>query len=343
MKLTQRSNGIWQLDLRAEGKGRISTGTRDRAEALSEARRILGGRVSDAQSVEYTLSDALDDTWEDVWKHAKSKEDQTYVVEVVRRKLGHHPAAAITYGLVNEWVQEMRKEGLAASTVNSRLSAISRALRHAADLGRVETVPRMPRLPVRNKKVRYLTHAEEDLLHDTAGACFDDMEADTMRKLMLVLVHTGCRLSEIVKSSPEDVERHTLILSDTKNTRPRAIPLTEEAEAALASLHSSPMWQGVVARGQRKAKDWCVRRFTTIRNRAGLKDVTLHILRHTTASRLVQAGVDRYKVQTILGHSSPQVTERYAHLDVDHLRDDMSAVRKPAPEGDNVIPLRRKA
>ena len=40
----------------------------------------------------------------------------------------------------------------------------------------------------------------------------------------------------------------------------------------------------------------------------------LHDLRHTTASRLVQAGVDLYVVKDIMGHSSIIMTERYAHL-----------------------------
>ena len=48
--------------------------------------------------------------------------------------------------------------------------------------------------------------------------------------------------------------------------------------------------------------------------RAGIKGVTLHTLRHTNASRLVQAGVSLAEVQSLLGHTSPMTTIRYAHL-----------------------------
>ena len=55
-----------------------------------------------------------------------------------------------------------------------------------------------------------------------------------------------------------------------------------------------------------------------VREEMGLKDdkdFILHALRHTCASRLVNKGIDLYVVKEWLGHSSIQITERYAHLD----------------------------
>jgi site-specific recombinase XerD len=48
-------------------------------------------------------------------------------------------------------------------------------------------------------------------------------------------------------------------------------------------------------------------------------EFVIHSLRHTCASRLVNAGVDLYVVCKWLGHSSIQITERYAHLNPDKL------------------------
>ena len=47
---------------------------------------------------------------------------------------------------------------------------------------------------------------------------------------------------------------------------------------------------------------------------SGLSDVRIHDLRHTFASGLINKGRTLYEVQRILGHSSPTVTTRYAHL-----------------------------
>ena len=46
---------------------------------------------------------------------------------------------------------------------------------------------------------------------------------------------------------------------------------------------------------------------------AKIHDLHFHDLRHTFATRMVQAGVDLYKVQRLLGHKSPIMTQRYAH------------------------------
>ena len=55
--------------------------------------------------------------------------------------------------------------------------------------------------------------------------------------------------------------------------------------------------------------------------KAGILDCHFHDLRHTFATRLVQSGIDLYKVQRLLGHKSPIMTQRYAHHYPESLRD----------------------
>jgi integrase len=53
--------------------------------------------------------------------------------------------------------------------------------------------------------------------------------------------------------------------------------------------------------------------------RLGIPDASFHTLRHTAASWLVMEGVDLYAVGQILGHKTPRMTQRYAHLSPDYM------------------------
>lgn len=57
-----------------------------------------------------------------------------------------------------------------------------------------------------------------------------------------------------------------------------------------------------------------------------MTDFHFHDLRHTCATRMVQAGVDLYKVQRLLGHKSPIMTQRYVHHCPESLRDGVEAL-----------------
>jgi site-specific recombinase XerD len=54
--------------------------------------------------------------------------------------------------------------------------------------------------------------------------------------------------------------------------------------------------------------------------KAGLKGVTLHMLRHTFASQLAMAGVPLRQIQELMGHRSFKTTLQYAHLSEDHVK-----------------------
>ena len=64
-----------------------------------------------------------------------------------------------------------------------------------------------------------------------------------------------------------------------------------------------PLYPKLVERAMKKA---C--------RQAGIADFRFHDLRHTSASMLVEGGVDLYTIQKLLGHKDGRMTQRYAHL-----------------------------
>jgi len=66
-------------------------------------------------------------------------------------------------------------------------------------------------------------------------------------------------------------------------------------------------------------------------NKAGLRTIGWHKLRHTFASQLVAAGVSLKATQELLGHSDVRMTLRYAHLAPSALRSAVEVLENPQP------------
>lgn len=302
MRLSKRSNGIWLLDYVDErgNRRRISTGTRNREDAEKEAQRIMSGRSKRHKQETITLATCLWDTYDRIWSHQKSANaTRVRIAALARGRLGATPVEHIDYRMLNEWAMEHLRAGRKPATVNRKLAAIGKALGEAVKMGNLGSKPPMPHFREDNAKLRWLTQHEEDALL-VACHILREREASTMRHLIHFLVDTGARLSEALKVAGE--VGTVAVFTDTKNGSSRKVPLTARAHRAMPFLPQT--WN----------TDKCTKLFSRVRDEAMLPDVTLHTLRHTCASRLVQGGMDLYRVKTWLGHSNITVTERYAHL-----------------------------
>ena len=314
MKIKQKPSGIWYLDYLNPNSGkreRVSLGTRNFKLAESKAQRIVLG-VTDEKS-SWTLEDALRDTERRIWSKQR---DRTKAAKVNKlcRLIGGWKLREITKQKLQVWVDSM---GVTPATCNRYLAMIRKAMNEAQEQGHISTVPKMPLKRENNIKERYVSPEEETALI-TGLLKMKATEEDRrgLRNLIVFLLDTGGRITESLKAfdyyrrSP--IENSLVIFqgSWTKSGKTRSVPLTTRAEAALSEgLPES--WEA----------DGCSHRFRKLCARVEIEGVTLHTLRHTCASRLVQAGMDLYKVRDWLGHSSIQVTERYAHLAPDSLRE----------------------
>lgn len=123
------------------------------------------------------------------------------------------------------------------------------------------------------------------------------------------MVNTGIRRGEMAKARRSDVRDGLLYVESlpsgrTKNARWRAVPLNGDARKALKALGEDRL----VDCHPDTLGDW----FSSEAKAAGLPG-SLHWLRHTFCTALVQSGVSLHEVKRLAGHSSITVTERYAH------------------------------
>ena len=165
------------------------------------------------------------------------------------------------------------------------------------------------------EKKRYLSDDEQIRLGEVlAEALEEGTESVYVVSAILLLLYTGCRLSEILTLRWDYVTAHHLELPDSKTGR-RRIPLPREAYDVLMEL---PRVQGnpyvILGEGENGPLINLQKPWRRIRKIAGIDDVRIHDLRHTYASVAMQDGIDPFTLKEILGHKNLTTTLRYAHL-----------------------------
>ncbi|MBC7962826.1 MAG: site-specific integrase [Steroidobacteraceae bacterium] len=258
------------------------------------------------------LSDAIDQTYEGKWKNNKDGNGTYARALKLVDFMGNITLDQINEDIVHELIMKLEARKVQPSTANRYLATL-------------KTILRFKRQPwdyiklrkERNGRIRVITKAEESIIvgllrnaEQTGKKTYYTEAAD----LMEVLVDTGMRLSELLNLTYADISFCSNLISIwiNKGERPRSIPMTKRVRVIMEERQqiSSVKPFSITIHETERAWQW-------IRAEIGLvgdKEFVIHALRHTCASRLVNAGIDLYVVKEWLGHSSIQITERYAHL-----------------------------
>ncbi len=235
----------------------------------------------------------------------------------------------VTPSDVREYRNWLQRRGLRAATVNRRLAAVRAWLDWARHQGRISENParRVPGLREQPPGLRWLDKRERYALRRAAERILQVArlrypvrwvvyERDAL--LTLFLLNTGLRAGEVVRLRWSDVvlgERKGHLLVRGKGDKQRVVPLNKAARDALrrwkttrrdADIEGDQVWavrDGLTVRTVQRA-------VARVAREAGV-EATPHVLRHTFAKSLVDAGVSLEKVARILGHKSLDTTRRY--------------------------------
>ena len=153
--------------------------------------------------------------------------------------------------------------------------------------------------------------------------------ADHLEPLVLILLNTGLRFGEATQLRHSEINLRDRLITvageGAKSGRTRVIPMNLEAHRILSSLKGAP-GDRIFPGGGGNRLTTIKKSWTALREAAAISGFRLHDLRHTFASRVKRGGADLYAVQRLLGHSSPMMTQRYAHLQPDDLREAVEKV-----------------
>ncbi|MCL2244275.1 MAG: tyrosine-type recombinase/integrase [Treponema sp.] len=148
------------------------------------------------------------------------------------------------------------------------------------------------------------------------------MESNPKHRLLLMLVYSsGLRVSEVVALKKEhiDLSRRVIYIKQSKGRKDRSTLLSERAAAFIEEYCGFFDIQKWLFPGQIPSRPLTIRSaqhiFDKAIRRAGItKKITIHGLRHTFATHLLESGTDIRYIQTLLGHASLRTTERYTHV-----------------------------
>jgi integrase/recombinase XerD len=149
-----------------------------------------------------------------------------------------------------------------------------------------------------------------------------EAHSNIKHKVMLSLIYAcGLRRSELLNIKPADVDskRHLLIIRNAKGNKDRVVPISDKTIEMLNEyirLFKPKVWlfEGSVS-GEKYSEQslQCVLK-QAIEKCNITKPVTLHWLRHSYATHLLESGTDLRYIQELLGHKSSRTTEIYTHV-----------------------------
>lgn len=250
--------------------------------------------------------------YEGKWKNNKDLIGPKTRCKRLLELLGNIPLSKIDDDVVAEMVRKLDATKIKPSTVN----------RFLATLKTIMKFKRQPCDHIKLRKeskgrIRVISKEEEttaiNLLRNTSHSDRRQFYYE-VADLVEVLIDTGMRLSEALTLAADDINFSSNLIHIwiNKGERPRSVPMTKRVATILKRRLENNVKNPFNLTTYQSDKAWA-----WAREEMGLKNDTefiIHALRHTCASRLVNAGIDLYVVKEWLGHSSIQVTERYAHL-----------------------------
>lgn len=275
---------------------------------------------------------------------------------------------------IKQWMIEKEKAGKSQSYISGIVSGLFKPafdqaiedelLNRSPCTFKITDVVNIPK-----KKQRDLTFEEEaalrEYLDQDRTICFNN------RDFIILILETGLRISELCALTKDDVdlENHTLHVNkqlckevgsvriDTtkSETGDRHIPLSPEAENRLAHAMTNPAnfdytidgVSGFIFHGrdgQPLNRDTARRRYDQIKvlvdeqYGTNLAETTLHSLRHTYSTRLMDGGVKPKSVQYLMGHKNLSTTyDIYVHNNIKLIKEELRKFNKSKKESEDKL------
>ena len=247
-------------------------------------------------------------------RYSDSKSIDNFVIAMTHniKALGDLPVNKITRPMVNKMMDKLQQEFKNSNAVvNRKMGYLRVVLQEMEEDGFIEMIKMPKPRPTKNTKVHYLTKdMEDDLL-----AWLLDHDEKAFH-IVQALIDLGCRVNELLNLERRfvDMPNNQINFNDRKNDKAVAVPMTQRVILIMNTycwgkkptdklFDVDYSWLNGIWQKARKELGYAKEKYYTI-----------HLCRHTCASRLVQRGVPILLVKDWLGHEDIENTMIYAHL-----------------------------
>jgi len=233
--------------------------------------------------------------------------------------IGKKKLYAITPGEIAELQKRVLASGCVPATANRPVVLVKHLYNLCLKIWRLPGVitnpaAEVPLLKENSMRQTFLSEAQVLQLMD---ATREQKNCPMLWPIVAFLLLTGARRRNVLDARWMEIDEAAAqwTIPRTKSGRSQSIPLSEQALALLQSLKSRGKNEYLFPNPKTGLPFKNIyNRWDAARRRVGLGHVRMHDLRHTFASLLINAGCSLFVVQKALGHHSPQMTMRYAHL-----------------------------
>ena len=313
----RKSGGKWLADFIDPATGKRRRVTAATQQQAQERMKFELAAVGDAapRTAAFTMKEAMSLTYEMRWKgKACERTAMGYCQQVVDFYGAGYPIAKVDAPSFMRLRQFFAQKGNSNATINYKGCCLSSLLKCSELMGHIKASPRLPdQLPIAPPKDRVITPREEQAFVSYFQAIMEPEAAD----MFTFLINVGCRFSEAerMQSGEVDLGRRSVYFPKCKNNKPRTVPLTGQALSAVEGRVSPVKKYRVFSYSYRQYKYL----FAKAKGALGLeydKQLSIHTLRHTCASRLAAKGVSLPAIQAWGGWSSLGAIQKYLHLDI---------------------------
>jgi integrase len=333
-ELRLNSSGKYYYDFWVSGvRYRQSTGT----DNLTLAKQILSVRKTDILRGNYSLPSKIRKQFSDVWaiyisrqKQGKTTYGKTLAAKYFLPVLGKKNIKNISHGDIVNYIadraiqvmklpknKDKRESEISFREVNIEIATLSHFFNFCKQNKSVDGNPASG-VKKLNELARNKALSDDDI-EKLISAATNKLTKD----LITFLIYTGCRVSEALnlKWADVDLNNGVIAIKGTKTKYDRYIPISDKLNEILLLINNNADY--VFNRSGKKISSF-KKSFSTACRNAGFKDLHIHDLRHVFASKMVMAGTSLYMTGELLGHRTPNMTKRYAHLSPENLKKELN-------------------